>query len=185
MLAAVSDFKPAANYALTTYFNYHATNHFRAAVGIRNSRRDPLNASCSLDDPVSDEYGETTKIDMLDDKSAQTAFENVETVLFREQLRAVMTECMDTLPEAERGAIEKYYYSGLTFAQIDKINGKAPATARVLIDRGLVKLRNHKNRCRLKELGIIERVSYRMSGLTAFNNMGMSSVEYTVEKLIL
>lgn len=49
LIAAVEAYDPQKSYAFSSYISFHLRNTIAAALGIRSSRRDPLNNCTSLD----------------------------------------------------------------------------------------------------------------------------------------
>lgn len=95
----------------------------------------------------------------------------------RETVKAVM----DTLPEAERAAMQLYYLRGLTYKEVSRRIGVSIERVRQLINKGLRKLRHKKDIYALFEDEIDSRTSfYRHKGLNAFNTTWTSSTEQTV-----
>lgn len=115
MLRAVDDFDVTRETKFTTILDYYLKGEFTVTCGLRTerNRRDPLLHASSLDAPLSDSEDETlTLVDTLPDPTAEAAISDVMERDQRDRLRTVLEDALAQLPEDQRTAIRRRYYSG-------------------------------------------------------------------------
>lgn len=122
---AVRAYRPESGYSLLSYIKYPLLKHFRAACGIRTTRRDPLNNCASLDKPVGDE-GEATLGDL---QPSQSAAQDMEAVLERKymtELHEAIETALDTLDTVQRDTLRRRFWNGDTLQAMAKDTGVTP-----------------------------------------------------------
>lgn len=112
---AVEAFDPQRG-KLLTLLPYALRRHWRAAVGILSTRRDPLDGfRDSLDISREDsESGEALSLlDAVPDEAAAAAFEDAESRIYQDELRAVLVQVMEkALTQPQRVAVNSRYFTG-------------------------------------------------------------------------
>ena len=78
ILRAIQYYEPEKGFKFLTFLDKTLLNSFREATGLRTSKRDALNFSTSLDEPVSED-GSSTLLDLLGDLTPEA--ESVETTV--------------------------------------------------------------------------------------------------------
>ena len=180
---AVRAYRPESGYSLLSYIKYPLLKHFRAACGIRTTRRDPLNNCASLDKPVGDE-GEATLGDL---QPSQSAAQDVEAVLERKymtELHEAIETALDTLDTVQRETIRRRYWNRETLQAVAKDIGITPERVRQRESAALRRLRSGPCVKLLKPFVDEIRAGYAWRGTSwgAWKSTGVSSVEKAVEK---
>ena len=67
---AIQAYDPGSGYKFTSYMNYPLQNHFKALVGLRTAKHDPLNQCGSLDTPMGED-NDTTRGTWLQTRTAK------------------------------------------------------------------------------------------------------------------
>jgi RNA polymerase sigma factor (sigma-70 family) len=179
MVNAVEDFNPESGYTFLTYCTLPMKKVFRSLIGIRTSRRNPLDDCNSLDETVPD--GETSFVEMTADPESLTPFEEMTERQDTLTLRAELEAALDTLPEREADIIRRHYFEGISLTQSAAQYGVTPQRVRDIELQGFRSLRKHKEIARYHD-DIIFREAYRNTGFTAWRTSGISSVERAIEK---
>ena len=180
---AVTAFDADRGYKLTAYLKHPLQKHFRALVGLQTSKRDPLNACVSLDEPFSDEL-DITRADTISDPAAVGAFDSLIDSIHNTELRQCLDECMATLPPEQSETLTARYYHEKTLDIIADEKGKSGEAIRQTERKALQNMKRGDNFARLKHFRdyIISR-HVRFSGFSAFRDSGTSCVEWAVLRL--
>ena len=181
---AVRAFKTDGEYKLTTYISYPLRTHFRELLGVRTSKRDPLNSCKSLDDPISEESEEATFSDFVPDDRAIKDFEEVEDSVFNSKLHEVLEAAMQSLTDEQIDVIKRRYYNSQTPEKIAEETEQSLQDIQRLMTQAQNGLRKPKSIKFLEPYAneILESYAYRGTGLNAFLYSGTSSVERAVIK---
>ena len=107
---------------------------------------------------------------------------NAEDRVFTEELHNALIECLATLPEAQRAAIEGRHFEGKTLKQLGEERGCSPDWIRQNESNGMRKLRQGKNFVKLKPFmeEITAAKAYHGTGFTAWKSQG-SAEEHVTE----
>ena len=165
--------------------SYPLKNRFRELLGIRTSKRNPLNGSLSLDKPFDDDK-ELTYGNMLSDETAEQEFRSIENKMYNDSLRAALDDVANTvLNKRERKVIEKRYYNSETQEAIAGELSITGVTVQQIINKSLQKMRNGYGKKILKPYAgeIISSRAYTATGLNSFKNKWASSEELIIELL--
>jgi RNA polymerase sigma factor (sigma-70 family) len=92
LLKAVDDYTESCGYKFTTYLSYHCRNEFRATLGIRTSKREPV--VYSLDASVGANTDTLALANTIADERTADEFDDVVKSVYNEQLRGAL-ECVD------------------------------------------------------------------------------------------
>lgn len=114
-LDAVKAYKAGGKIKFTSYLNYPFKNAVQKLLGIRGSRREPLNNCTSLDKPIEQSNGETCS--MLDLVADDTSLDFVEEAERNSEAETVR-KFVDELSEPYRSVIKAKYFDGLTLGEI-------------------------------------------------------------------
>ena len=145
VLRAVHYYEPKKGLKFTTFLNFTLKNTFREEIGIRTSKRNPLNDSYSLDWPLV-ESGDLTLLDTIADLtpgSGSVEAEIVESVYLFE-LRGALDEALGILDSKNRQRVELYYYFNLSYENIAQIDGTSKQLAEQRISLSLMRIRRSK-----------------------------------------
>jgi RNA polymerase sporulation-specific sigma factor len=122
VLEAVRYYKPDGEYKFTTYLNQTLKNAFRAAVGIRTSKRDMLDYAASLDEPLGEDGG-LSLLDVIADTTADNTPDDRIESIYNQQLHKALDNALQILPDGQRDAVALHYYFGLPFERIAEAKG--------------------------------------------------------------
>lgn len=127
----------------------------------------------SLDKPLSEE-GETTLLELYSDSQAEEDSE-LEDKLSNEELRKVLDEAINKLPDRSQKVISDRYYKNMTMEQCGQEMNVSRERVRQIESEGFRKLRKDRQLERRLE-GYID--IYKHVGVNQFNNTRTSSVEW-------
>lgn len=177
---AAESYDPASEASFLTYLSYHLKTAFSEATGRRSDKqnRDPIHNAVSLDIPISDD-GETTRLDLLPDDN--DAFEEVEERIFQEQLRPILNDFLENIPDAD--ILRQKYCDQMTLEQISSVQDEQIEDIRRREQAALRACRktiNMKAGIELKQF--LEEMTdyYRHIGIDAFTRTHESTVESIV-----
>ncbi|MBT9174037.1 MAG: RNA polymerase sigma-H factor [Syntrophomonadaceae bacterium] len=171
--------KPEQKVKFTSFADFHVKRHVYTLLGLRTTKREPLNGAASLDAPIGSEDGEYTLTDNLADKTAGEPFEDIE----RSELSDLVLERVDALPERQRLVIRRHYCGNMPLTEIAAGLNTSIQRASQIYRAALRKLRQDQ---RLRE---IRREFYedadftKHTGFQFFKENGMSSVEWELLRL--
>ena len=152
-------------------------------MGLRG-RNDPLDCASSLDEPVGDSDTQTVA-DMVEDEQTAEDFHAALESVYNHQLHEALDRAMSGLDQPLRDVVTQRYYDGRTFEEIARDKGIKTERARTMQHNAFCKLRHPNNAKYLRPFRdeIISARAYRGTGMEAFRNSGMSSVERVAEYL--
>lgn len=184
LVEAVRAFNKESGYKLTTYINYPLTKHFRELLGIRTTKRDPLNLCKSLDEPISEEE-EINLSDLIPDSNAIKELEAVEDSAFNEELHNALEMAMQNFEEEQRDIIRRKYYKSQS---VEKIAEETNLTLKEVVSlehKAMKDFRKPQNRKHIDRYAseLLDVFAYRGTGLSVFEYTGCSSVERAVINL--
>lgn len=167
---AVKAYDPKTGYKLLAFIKYPMQNHINTLLG---RRREPLNESKSLDEPV-EGAEDLTLADSVEDDNAGEAFEGIIDREYNRELHKALFECLNSLDGPQRRCIVGRYFCGMTYAAIGEREKVSPGRAQQLHANGLRALRRPEHTKRLKSFldEIIEAKSYHGVGFSAWAARG-------------
>jgi RNA polymerase sigma factor (sigma-70 family) len=162
-----------------SFAGYHVRRHVYALLGLRTSKREPLNGADSIDAPLQADEGEYTIADTLADESAAIPFEDVANAdIAREVLERV-----DTLSEQRCGIIYRRFWEGETLAGIAADACVNPTRIHSLYRDALRKLRRDERIRQIYDEYYSGTSLTKHTGFTFFRETGMSSMEHHLLRL--
>lgn len=171
--------KPKQEVKFTSFAGFHVKRHVYALLGLRSSKREPLNGAASLDATVVSENGDYALADMLADEITGEPFEDIEHSELSEQL----LERVDELSEKQREVIRRHYWDNMSLTKIAAKLGISPSRSSDLHRAALRKLRQDQ---RIRQIcrEFYENADFtKHTGFRFFKETGMSSVEWELLKL--
>ena len=125
LIDAAETYDPDKGASFIHYLTFHLKNNFREALGIRSDRqsRDPLHNASSLDMPIKNSKSDDSFLISDIYGSEDLAYEDVEEKVYREELRGLLQNEIDLLPDKEARAIEMHYWQGMTYQEIADVEG--------------------------------------------------------------
>lgn len=146
-------------------------SYFAEAAGHRTSRRDALNFSLGLEEPVPG-TDDLSLADMVEDTSAAEDFEDVEHKIWLEQLRTALDRALEQIPEEQADTLRRRFYNNQTLSQISEEVGVGAETVRQRECKGLRSIRNWKVRRDLEQFIELKTPYYTGTGLASFQHYG-------------
>lgn len=152
LVAAVKYFKPKEGYSFLTYLSITLKGAFSEAMGLRSSKRDWLNYSVSLDQPVGEDES-TPLLEMLGDLTPESAdiSEPIVEDLWNQELRAVLDEAMLILGDRQRELLNMLYYFEIGAEEAAEIWGVSRQRIYQIHARALSQIRESKYGDELRE----------------------------------
>lgn len=129
LLKMIEAYDPCKGYKFTSYANFHIKAYFlRDVLGYDRSKKEfvkPLNGASSLDKPIGDgEDEELTPMSLLEDETAELAFENTVESIYQNELRTAIEKAMcECLNETQRRVIHERYFKSNTLKQTAELAG--------------------------------------------------------------
>lgn len=146
-LKAIEGYDDSKGYKFTSYLKYPFKNAVRDL-----RKKDPLNDCESLNTPVNDENEDTEFLYFVADEHSTDFMEQVD----NDEFKRIVHNAVDSLPEAEREAIQEYFFNGKTYADIARQKNKSVERIRQATARALKALRKNSDIIRLgQEFGYI------------------------------
>ncbi|MCL2336435.1 MAG: sigma-70 family RNA polymerase sigma factor [Firmicutes bacterium] len=102
---------------LLAYFKYAFRKRFCALIGLRTTKRNPLDESASLNEML-DGDAEAQPLYLLADPDSEQMFASVFDDVFRSELYAALAEAMDKLPVNSAAAIRGRWLEGKKQKQV-------------------------------------------------------------------
>lgn len=140
LLEAVQQFDPKRG-AFTTVLVWRVRQACIVALGRRQKR---IDATVSLDTPLTDDADATTLGEMIEDVTLRPAFELVE----EKGIRCALLETIGQLTQEEQAVIRARYYAGLTIQRTADALSMPVTKVRLREESALKKLRRNKLLCR-------------------------------------
>lgn len=161
----------------SSWLFYHLQRAFAEATGYRTKRRrsDPINATTSLDLPLSDEADAAALHEIIPDPEAEAALVDVEEKIWHEQLHEALENVLAELPEKSSTVLRLRYYQNQTLAAVGDVFNVGTEMARQLELQALRQLRKPRISRRLRSF--YDYNVYSGTGLGAFKTTGMSVQE--------
>jgi len=178
---AVTAFELDTGYKLMSYIKFPLKKHFRALLGIRSSKRDALNESNSLDEPIGEDDSNTTRIDMLADPDSGEPYEAVVGGIYQKELRDPLEKSISKLPERRAAVVRSRYFDGKTFEEVAVEMNVSNQMIQHMEWEAFQKMRQDRNLQAFHD-EVLSRWAYKGTGFAAFKEDWCSSVERAVIK---
>lgn len=151
VLAAVKTYDPE-KCLFSTWLLWYLKTAFAEVTGSRTERQrnEPLRYALSMDAPLEDTDGVTLG-DLQADPTATIPFEDVETAVFRDQLRHTLEEVIGELPEVQAEIIRRHYWDQQTLEEIAATVGKSTERVRQLEEKAIRAMRTPPHSDRLED----------------------------------
>jgi len=177
MMSAASSYNPSKGMSFIGWLDIALKTSFAEAAGHLSTRRDALDYSMGLDEPIHGADG-LTIADSIEDPC--DGFEDAEDRIWREQLHAELEKSLCALPEEQADTLRRRFYQGKTLAEIGAEYGLTPYQARSLEEKALRTMRRPEIRRRL-EAFIDENTPYYLKvGTARFHSTHTSATEQIV-----
>lgn len=184
LMDAVAAYDSSTGYKLTSYLRYPIQNRFNALLAFRsNSRSNPLNNCASLNDLIGDEE-DCELMDLTPDPNAEQPFRQTEREDYIAYWHDVLEDAMQRkLDRQQKDIVYDFYYLRLQKTVIAEKHGLTLKDVRSILQKSLNSLRGDHELVRRYRDDIIMDGLYKGTGLGAFRNSGMSTVERSVETI--
>jgi len=168
--------KPERDVKFSSFAGLHVKRRIYDLLGLRTSKREPLDHSVSLDTPIGDDDG-LTIAETLADTTAGKPFEDIENA-DNDILRSV-----ERLPEKMAAVVKTKFWQDKTLTEIGAELELSPKQASNLYRRAMQKLRRDKRIRQIHDDYYKTANLFRHTGRQFFKENGMSSVEWHLLKL--
>ncbi|MCI7636421.1 MAG: sigma-70 family RNA polymerase sigma factor [Oscillibacter sp.] len=111
LVRAVGYYDPEKEFSFCTYWGNCVKIEFNALLGIRTSKRDPLNMCKSLDTPLTDDTDADTLESIIPDSADD--FANADERIYCSQIKDILKRELKSLSEDQQQAIQLIFYEGL------------------------------------------------------------------------
>ena len=184
LMDAVTAYDSSNGYKLTSYLRYPLQNRFNALLGIRShNRNNPLNNCASLNDLIGDEE-DCELMDLTPDPNAEHPFQQTEQEDYIAYWHDVLEDAMRRkLDRQQKNIVYDFYYLRLQKAVIAEKYGLPLREVQVILRKSLDSLRGDHELVQRYRDDIIMDGLYKGTGLTAFRDSRLSTVERSVETL--
>lgn len=184
MVDAAERYNPDAGMSFIGLLGLRLRSYFAEAAGHRTSRRDALNFSVGLEEPVPGAE-DLSLADALEDTSAAADFEDVERKIWLEQLHAALDRALEQIPEEEADTLRRHFYNNKTLSQIGEEVGVGAETVRKRECKGLRSIRSWKVSRELEQFIEMNTPYYTGTGLASFRHNGSQPEQLVIlrEKL--
>lgn len=171
MVDAADRYNSTSGKPFIGYLSFYLQTYFAQAAGYRTNRRDAVDYSHSLDDPIPG-TDDLTVSDTVEDESAAADFDHAEHRVWLEQLHAALEQALVQLPDEQANMLRRRFYKGQTRTEISKECGIGYETVRKLEQTGLQSIRRGKVRRDLEQFVEQNTPYYTGTGLGAFLQRG-------------
>ncbi|WP_054749754.1 sigma-70 family RNA polymerase sigma factor [Ruminiclostridium josui] len=188
LLNAIGAYDPDTGFTFSTYCRLSIKSQMQKALKIRITKTrvwqsgDALNRAESIDAPRGED-GDIDLADMLADPGSLLPYEEVEDDLERQRLHELLETCLRELKDVEEQVIRSRYYKDMTMEAVAAERSLSSGRIRQIETKAL-RMLARDSRLQAERRDIIDQYAYH-GNLTRFKNSGSSSVEITVEKLIM
>ncbi len=169
--------EPGANFA--AYARFHIKRHIFTLLGLRTSKRNPLNLADSIDASVITDDGRFTIADTLVDPDAEAPFREAESA---DVAREVL-ECLSALTDERRDIVRRHFWDGMTLSDIAEADGVKKRRVQHVYSDALKKLRRNERLRQIHREFYSNNSFTKHTGLQSFKDNRASSVEWYLEKL--
>lgn len=171
--------EPEREEKFASFAGFHVRRHIFTLLGLRTSKRKPLNCANSLDASILSDEGKYNLSDTLADESAAVPFEEiVNSDVAREVLERVCS-----LPENKRGIIRRHFWEERTLTDIAADDGVNPKRIHNLYRDALRRLRRDNRLRQIHDEFYASANFTKHTGFQCFKDNSMSSVEWYLLKL--
>lgn len=121
LVSAVGYYDPEKEFSFNSYWSNCIKTEFNSLLGIRSSKRDPLNNCTSLDAPVSNDEDAETLEALIPDPTDD--YEKADERIYRTQIKQVLKNEMEKLSDEQRKALKLIFYKNKTRVDAAAIMG--------------------------------------------------------------
>ena len=116
MVDAVGYYDPEKEYSFVSYWGRCIKAEYSALLGLRTSKRDPIDCSTSLETPLGDDEDSDVLGDMI--PAPGDEYEKADHEIWRAELHATMEKVLAQLTPRQQQALRLRYYDGLSYDSI-------------------------------------------------------------------
>jgi RNA polymerase sigma factor (sigma-70 family) len=171
--------KPERDKKFTSFACLHVKRHIYILLGLRTSKREPLDYAMSLDAPLPTDEENLTVMDTIADTEAEKTFEKIECSDMEERV----LERVATLPEKQAAVVRERFWKDKTLTEISKELGITPKQMYNQYKDVIRKLRRDQKLKEIHREFYVRRSFIKHTGFQFFKETGMSSVEWNILRL--
>lgn len=139
MVRAVGYFDPEKGFSFNSYWSNCVKSEFNSLLGLRTSKRDPLDTSVSLDVPLTDEKDAGAFVDFLPDPN--DAFEEYAEKDEKLTRAEMLQKSIKKLSEDQQRVLQLIFYKNMTKVRTASIMGISQHTVDTLEHTAIFALR--------------------------------------------
>lgn len=146
VIGSIKGFKSEKGFKFCTYLGVHYKNYVNVLMCNRTSksRKEPLNRSESLEEPISGELYDITLADTIEDENAQNKFDLVLNRVCLSDIHKLLSERMKGLSPKQHEAIHYRFFENMTLKKAGEKMAISPEGVRLLEAAALKKLHSEK-----------------------------------------
>lgn len=186
LLEAVEKWEPGRGLSFIGFLDLCLKTAFAEVAGCRTpaQMQDIIYHSSRLESPIPGNQNADKERTLADTIGGQCeALEALEDADFQSYIAKAVRECLATLPERQRQAIEGHYLQGMNYAAIAADFGVTLSRAQQLAQKGMRQIRRSQDGEKLRRLYFGERNLYRGTGFQSCKETGISQPEREAMRL--
>lgn len=185
LLEAVERWEPGRGGSFIGYLGLCLKTAFAEVAGCRTmaQKQDIMYKSARLESPIPGNQSADKERTLADTIGGECdGLEALEDADYRAYIAKTVRECLATLPERRREAIESHFLQGMKYAEIGAAMGVSMQQAQHLAQLGMRQIRKSQDGEKLRRLYFGYRNPYQGTGLASWKATGCSQPEREVMK---
>ena len=186
LLEAVEKWEAERGSSFIGFLNICLKTAFAEVAGCRTTAQmqDIMYKSARLECPLPGNQSADKEVTLADTIGGECeGIEALEDADYKSYIVKAVRECLATLPERQRQAIEGHYLRGMNYAAIAENFGISLSRAQQLAQKGMRQIRQSQDGKKLCRLYFGHRNQYRATGFGAWKAAGCSQPEREVLKI--
>lgn len=186
LLEAVEKWEPGRGLSFIGFLDLCLKTAFAEVAGCRTpaQMKDLIYTSARFESPIPGNQNTDKERTLADTIGGECeALEALEDADYREYIAKAVRECLATLPERQRQAIESHFLQGMNYAAIAANFGVSLSRAQQLAQHGMRQIRRSQDGEKLRRLYFGHRNLYQSTGFGSWKATGTSQPEREAMKL--
>ena len=172
--------KPEQEYGFASFAKYHVRRRVYELLGLRTSKRNPLDEADSLDAPLPGQDGDNLTIaDTVADTQSEAPFD----VIDGSDIAAEVKRVVSALPEKQAAAVRGRFWRDKTLAEVSAELGISQKQMHNQYREAIRKLRRNRRLQEIHDEYYANANLTKHTGFRFWKESGMSSVEWHLLKL--
>lgn len=186
LLEAVEKWESGRGLSFVGFLDLCLKTAFAEVAGCRTpaQMKDLIYTSARFESPIPGDQNTDKERTLADTIGGECeGLEALEDADFQEYIAKAVRECLATLPERQRQAIEYHYLQGKNYAAIAASFGISLGRAQQIAQHGMRRIRRSQEGERLRRIYFGERNLYRGTGFQSWKETGISQPEREAMRL--